>query len=84
MLLMMKALTENIVLSHREVKECKWMFIEEYLNHPHVHQFNRIIVQKANDYKKKKMRLDLEKKIVKWSQFTREMTYLTVNDCDYK
>ncbi|KPJ08155.1 Nudix hydrolase 8 [Papilio machaon] len=56
MLLMMIALTEDIVLSHREVKECKWMFIEEYLNHPHVHQFNRIIVDKANDYRNKNLR----------------------------
>ncbi|CAG5059631.1 unnamed protein product [Parnassius apollo] len=82
-LLMMKALSEKIILSHREVKDCKWMEVEEYVNHPHVHQFNRLVIQKANYYIKKHLKLDLEKTTVKWAQLTREMTYLSVNDYDY-
>lgn len=80
----MKAISERITLSHREVKDCKWMDIEEYINHPHVHQFNRIVVQKALDYRNRKIKLDLEKKVVQWSQYTREMTYLSLTDYEYK
>lgn len=82
-LLMMKALTEKVSLSTREVKDCKWMDVEEYTNHPHVHEFNRLIVRKALEYKNKRLKLDLQKKKVKWSKFTREMNFLNITEADY-
>ncbi|XP_068631796.1 uncharacterized protein [Battus philenor] len=84
MLLMMKATSEEIILSQREVKDCKWMDVEDYINHPHVHYFNRIVVQKANDYRKQHLRLNLQRKTVKWAQITREMCFLSVDKYDYK
>lgn len=82
-LLMLKALSENITISQREVNDCKWMDIEEYINHPHVHEFNRLVVNKALDYRNRNLKLDIQKKTVKWSQFTREMNFLLVKDVDY-
>lgn len=83
-LLMMKALSDKITISQREVKDCKWMSIEEYTNHPHVHEFNRLVVNKALQYKKMNMKLDFEKKRVNWATYVRDMSYLTIKDFDYK
>ncbi|KAI8435911.1 hypothetical protein MSG28_004095 [Choristoneura fumiferana] len=66
-LLMMKALSQEITISQREVKQCKWMDIEEYTNHEHVHEFNRFVVHKALEMKGKDMKLNIWKKTVKWS-----------------
>ncbi|XP_061713396.1 uncharacterized protein LOC133522182 [Cydia pomonella] len=84
MLLMMKALTDQITISQREVTRCQWMDIEEYTNHEHVHAFNRIVVNKALEYKDKKMQLNLQKKTVKWATMVREMEFLEVKEFDYK
>lgn len=82
MLLMMRALSDKIVISPREVKDCKWMDVSEYTNHPHVHEFNRLIVKKALQYKNKNLKLDLQKKTVKWPTAVRDMTFLLVEDYD--
>ena len=79
-LLMMKALTENVTISEREVKDCKWMDVEEYVNHPHVHYFNKFIINQALKCKKDNIKLDIQKKTVKWAKFTREMNYLSVTN----
>ncbi|CAH0719388.1 unnamed protein product, partial [Brenthis ino] len=79
-LLMMKALSENITLSHREVKDCKWMYIEEYTNHPHVHYFNKFIINQALQCKNNNLKLDIQKKTVKWAKITREINYLLVTN----
>lgn len=83
-LLMMQAITENITISQREVNDCKWMDVEEYTNHPHVHEFNRLIIKKALEYKNRKLKLDLQKKTVKWATYTRDMNYLSVEDSSYE
>ncbi|XP_038212238.1 nudix hydrolase 8-like [Zerene cesonia] len=75
-LMMMKAITEDIVQSHREVKECKWMAINEYTNHPHVHEFNRLVVKNALMYKDRNFKLDIKQKTVTWPTATRVMNYL--------
>lgn len=79
-LLMMKALSENITLSHREVKDCKWMNIEEYTNHPDVHYFNKFIINQALQCKNNNLKLDIQKKTVKWAKITREINYLLVTN----
>nr|XP_021191366.1 uncharacterized protein LOC110377015 [Helicoverpa armigera] len=82
-ILMMKALSHEIVPSPREVNRCEWMEVEEYITHPHVHYFNRLIVKTALDYKQKNLKLDIQKKTVKWATNVREMNFLVVNECKY-
>lgn len=81
-LLMMKALTKDIIISN-EVRDCKWMDIEEYSKHPHVHEFNRLVVHKALEYRNRNLKLDLEKRTVVWPKITREMRFLLVKDVGY-
>ncbi|VVC87301.1 unnamed protein product [Leptidea sinapis] len=81
-LLMLTALSEEIVQSQREVMDCKWMNIEEYVNHPHVHAFNKLIVHKALEYKSNNLKLDIQKKTVTWPAATREMNFLVVTNYD--
>lgn len=83
LLLMMNAISDEITLSQREVKDCKWMDIKEYTTHPHVHEFNRLIVRKALEYKTRNIKLDIQKRTVKWSQFVREMNILSLEDYNY-
>lgn len=78
-ILMMKAISDTIEPSLREVVKCQWMDIEEYVNHPHVHQFNRFIVRTALEYKKRNLKLDLQKKRVKWATYVRDMNFLVVD-----
>lgn len=63
-ILRMSALTNDIKVSNREIKECKWIAIEEYLNHPHVHKWNRLMVTKALEHMKRGIKLDIQKKTV--------------------
>ncbi|KAJ0177181.1 hypothetical protein K1T71_007190 [Dendrolimus kikuchii] len=81
-LLMMQALTEKIVISQKEINDCKWMEVEEYVNHPHVHEFNRVVIEKALQYKKRRLKLNLQKRTFKWATHVREMSYLSVEDVD--
>ncbi|XP_034830352.1 uncharacterized protein [Maniola hyperantus] len=81
-LLMMKALTEKIQLSQREVKACQWIDIEEYINHPHVHSFNRFVIKQALNCKDKNIKLDLQKQTVQWATNTRIMDILHVTEYD--
>ncbi|XP_028165182.1 nudix hydrolase 2-like [Ostrinia furnacalis] len=83
-LLMMLALTDNISISDREVKACKWMDVQEYTNHPHVHELNKLFVQKALEYKNTKLKLDLKKKKINWATISREMNYLVLEDANYE
>ncbi|KAJ8957364.1 hypothetical protein NQ318_004843 [Aromia moschata] len=46
----LKPMSEKIEMCEREIAECKWMDIEEYLNHPHVSEHNRFFLQKYSEY----------------------------------
>lgn len=83
-LLMMLAISDKISISEREVSLCKWMDVEEYTKHPHVHEFNKLIVHKALEYKNRKLKLDLIKKTVNWATISREMNYLSLEDADHE
>ncbi|CAH1154666.1 unnamed protein product [Phaedon cochleariae] len=48
----LKPLTQEIEKCDREIENCIWMDVQEYLNHPHVHDLNRFYVQKYLEYKK--------------------------------
>ncbi|XP_068631798.1 uncharacterized protein [Battus philenor] len=76
----LKAVSNTITKSEDEIEACKWMDIEEYLNHPHVHEFNRFIVQQALDLKKRNLKLSLHKSRVTIAKFSREITSLIIDD----
>lgn len=82
-ILMMKALTEKISASHREVNDCKWLDISEYTNHPHVNETNRFVVLKALEYRKRQLKLGIVKKTIAWPTAVRVMDFLTVEDVKY-
>lgn len=54
----LKPLSENIEKCEREIAECKWMDIDEYLQHPDVHELNRFFVHKYLDYVKKNIKIE--------------------------
>lgn len=81
-LVRMKALTENIQIAQREVNNCQWMDVEEYTNHPHVHEWNRLVIKRALDYKNRGIKIHLQKKTVKWAQNVREMSVMMIEDAD--
>lgn len=43
---------EDIQKCEREIEECKWMDIDEYLGHPDIHELNQFQLQKYLEYKK--------------------------------
>lgn len=79
-IVMLKANTETICKSDTEIKACQWMDVEEYLNHPHVHDFNRFIVRQAFDLKSRQLKFALNKETLKIPKFSRVMTTLVLED----
>lgn len=51
-------LNDNIEKCQREIEECKWMDIEEYLNHADVHDLNKFQLQKYLEYKKNDIKVN--------------------------
>lgn len=76
----LKAMSNIIVKSEMEIKECVWMDIDEYLTHPHVHEFNRFLVNQAFDCKKRNLKFNFVKQSVKIATFSRDVTALIVED----
>lgn len=77
---LLRATSEAISKSDIEIAACKWMDVDEYLSHPHVHEFNRFIVNQALDLKKRKIKLDLHKNILNVGKFSREISSLVLED----
>lgn len=76
----MSSLSDKITKSNREIKQCTWMDIEEYCSHPHVHQWNRLMVVKALEHMNKGIKLDIQKKVVQWATNVREMNVLLLEE----
>ncbi|CAG9584388.1 unnamed protein product [Danaus chrysippus] len=74
----LKATSTEINKSDIEIKSCKWMKIDEYMNHPHVHEFNRSVVQQALDLDTRKIKLDLIKE--NHAVVNKEITVLRIQD----
>ncbi|XP_011494321.1 PREDICTED: nucleoside diphosphate-linked moiety X motif 6 [Ceratosolen solmsi marchali] len=55
--------TFNIVKCHREISECQWMKLEEFITHPHVHSNNRLLASKIMEYINHRMGLTVTKAI---------------------
>lgn len=77
---LLRATSEAITKCESEIAACKWMDLEEYLNHPNVHEFNRFIVNQALDLKKRKIKLNLSKDTLNVGTFSREISSLVVED----
>lgn len=54
----LKALSNKINKCDREIAECRWMDIDEYLNHPNVHELNKFIVKEFLHHKKLNIKID--------------------------
>lgn len=54
----LKPLTDNIKMDDREISNCQWMKIDEYLTHPNVHDLNRFFVEKYLEYDKNNIKID--------------------------
>lgn len=79
-IVLLRATSETITKSDVEIKACKWMDVDEYLNHPDVHEFNRFIARQALDLKARNLKLGLRKETHKMTTITREMTSLVLED----
>ncbi|RVE54195.1 hypothetical protein evm_001022 [Chilo suppressalis] len=77
---LLKATSDKICKSDIEIKECQWMGIDEFLNHPNTINFNRLIVKQALDLKERKLKLNLNKTTLQFGKITRDITALMIED----
>ena len=54
----LKPVSDTISMCSRELSDCRWMNVDEYLNHPDVHELNRFFVLKYIEYKKNGFKID--------------------------
>ncbi|XP_045528954.1 nudix hydrolase 8-like [Pieris brassicae] len=79
-IILLKATSDIITKSELEIKACKWMNVDEFLNHPDVIDFNKFIVRQALDLKTRNIKFELLKRTLKLKTFTRDITCLTIED----
>ncbi|XP_028044047.1 nudix hydrolase 8-like [Bombyx mandarina] len=79
---MLKAISDTINKSEIEIAACQWMDVDEYLNHPNVHEFNRSIVSQALELRERKLKLNLYTKTLKFSNWSKEITNLVLEDSE--
>ncbi|GLG95265.1 Putative nudix hydrolase fgf-2, partial [Gryllus bimaculatus] len=48
----LKPLSDKIEKCNKEIKACQWMKVEEFLDHPLVHEGNKFFVRKCIEYQK--------------------------------
>lgn len=76
----LKATSDTITKSDMEIKECKWMDVEEYLNHPQAHEFNKFIIRQAISLRERKLKMNLDKNTIQIAKWSREVTTLVLED----
>jgi hypothetical protein len=54
----LKPQTNEITKCDREILKCEWMDIDQYLEHPNVHETNRDFVKTYLMYKEKGLKFD--------------------------
>lgn len=79
-IVMLKAMSDSISKSDIEIAACKWMDINEFLNHPNAIEFNKYIIRQAMSLVKRKIKLDLQKGTLVWANQNRNYTSLVVSD----
>ncbi|KAJ9577187.1 hypothetical protein L9F63_006244, partial [Diploptera punctata] len=57
----LKPKSEEINKCSREIAECEWMKVEEFLEHPNVHETNRFFVRKYLEYISEKTNVECTK-----------------------
>ncbi|KAL0892999.1 hypothetical protein ABMA27_014664 [Loxostege sticticalis] len=77
---LLEATSDDINKSDIEIKDCKWMDVQEYLNHSEVFGFNRFIVQQALDLQKRKLEFNLTTHTAQHGKMSLEYTAFTVGD----
>ncbi|CAK9803869.1 Nudix hydrolase 8 [Anthophora plagiata] len=50
----------NIKKCEKEISDCKWMKVQDYLEHPEVHENNKLIVKKMLEFFKHRMGVTVE------------------------
>lgn len=50
-------LTTDIVKCEREINDCKWMQIDEYLGHSNVSQMNKMLMHEYLEFKKRNIKI---------------------------
>ncbi|XP_014207118.1 nucleoside diphosphate-linked moiety X motif 6 isoform X2 [Copidosoma floridanum] len=55
--------TFEIVKCSREIKECKWMKLEEFMSDPNVHQNNRLLASKVKEHLDHRMGITVDNAI---------------------
>lgn len=73
-------LSNDIVQCERELVGCRWMDIEEYLNHPDIHFLNKTLIKKALEFKNKGIKFSGAKNTYKMYTMEKEMTIFTLED----
>ncbi|XP_063361694.1 uncharacterized protein LOC134650692 [Cydia amplana] len=76
----LQAKTSEITKSDVEIQACQWMDVEEFLNHPHVHEFNRFLVKQALDLEQRKIKLGLHQQTITFAKLSRDVTNLVIED----
>lgn len=77
----LKPETMAIQKCEREIAKCEWMDIQQYLEHPNVHQGNREFLQMYLDYKKNGIRMICKEEVHQILKRKYHM-YSIVNDND--
>ncbi|CAH2106450.1 unnamed protein product [Euphydryas editha] len=77
---LLKATSTEITKSELEIKDCKWMSMDEYLNHPNAIEFNKFILKQALDLKERSVNFNLKKSDVTVGTYTRSVTSLTIDN----
>lgn len=54
----LKPLTTDIVKCEREISDCRWMDMNECLNHPHIHELNKFFIKTYLDFKERNIKID--------------------------
>lgn len=58
----LKPLDTEIKKDDREIMECKWMDIEEFLTHPDTHELNRFFLKKYLEHRDSKIKIGCDHK----------------------
>lgn len=56
-ILNLKPLTNEISKCDREIADCQWMKVDEFLVHPHVHEFNKTILNAYFECKNRNIKI---------------------------
>lgn len=76
----LKPLTTEINKCDREIKDCKWMDVDEFLNHPRGSQMNRLVMGTYLEYKKRNIRFDCKTSIHEILKFPVQTYYALIEN----